>query len=89
MVTPPFGEAITQYGTTMLMKIVKLFSDLFASLFGKKKRLAYDKLPGLAEDGSDVPDGIIVTVILAVVFLGRFAFYDLVSSDGQGGHRPT
>jgi len=73
----------------MLMKIVKLFSALFASLFGKKKRLAYDKLPGLAEDGSDVPDGIIVTVKENEVDIkGPFADEDKDTATG-GGQTPV
>ncbi|TAK48284.1 MAG: N-acetylmuramoyl-L-alanine amidase [Saprospiraceae bacterium] len=89
VVTPPFGEAITQSGTIMLMKIVKLFSDFFASLFGKKKRPAYDKLAGLAEDGSDVPDGIIVTVKENEVDIkGPFADDDKDTATG-GGQTPV
>jgi N-acetylmuramoyl-L-alanine amidase len=75
LVVPPFfGEAITQSGIIMLKKIAELFSKFFSSLFGRKNRTANDKLPGMAEDSSDVPQDTIVTVMEAEVgIIGPFA----------------
>jgi N-acetylmuramoyl-L-alanine amidase len=55
----------------MFKKLRKLFSDFFGTLFGKENNdnsesstsQAFDKLPGLLEDSSDIPDESTVSTI--------------------------